>query len=304
MKKILKIASINDVHNFFHLEKTKHPLICVLRIDEVLQNFHIDKLRYSLDLYQVSLKGSCPYTITNYGRNSYDFQGGTLVFSAPGQVLEYKYNKDNSTNDEGWTLLFHRDLIRKSELGKKIDQYSFFSYATNEALHLSAEEQRIITQIIEKIEQEINNNIDAHSHTLMISSIELLLNYTTRFYDRQFYTRTTVNQDVLASFEQLLNDYYKSDDIDKNGIPTVQFCGEILNISPKYLSDLLRKETGKGAQEHIHTFIIDKAKNILLNSNKSISEIAYKLGFEYPQYFSKIFKKRTKMSPSEFRNLN
>lgn len=303
MKEIININSISEVHNFFGLEKPKHPLISVLRVNEQLQNMDIENFKYSLGLYQISLKDNCPFTITNYGRNSYDFQEGTMIFTAPNQVLEYQKTNNDKT-DNGWSVIFHPDLIRKSELGKKIDNYSFFSYATNEALHLSDEEQKTVTQIAEKIEKEFNNNIDAHSQTLIISNLELLLNYCTRFYDRQFFTRTNLNKDIVAQFEQLLKDYYKSERHIKIGIPTVQYCGESLNLSPKYLSDLLRKETGRNTQDHIHRFVINKAKNILLNTNNSVSEIAYDLGFEYPQYFSKIFKKRVKMSPSEFRNLN
>lgn len=303
MKEIININSISEVHSFFGLEKPKHPLISVLRVNEQFKNMDIEGFKYSLGLYQVSLKGNCPFVINNYGRNSYDFQEGTMVFIAANQVLEFQKN-DNDISNEGWTILFHPDLIRKSELGKKIDDYSFFSYATNEALHLSDEEQKTVTEIAEKIEKEFNNNIDAHSQTLMISNLELLLNYCTRFYDRQFFTRTNLNQDIVVQFEQFLKNYYKSDKPVEIGIPTVQYCGEALNLSSKYLSDLLRKETGRNTQDHIHRFVINKAKNILLNSKDSVSEIAYNLGFEYPQYFSKIFKKRVKMSPSEFRSLN
>lgn len=303
MKEIININSISEVHHFFGLEKPKHPLISVLHINNKLQHLEIENFRYSLGLYQISLKGNCPFTISNYGRNSYDFQEGTMVFIAPNQVLEFQKN-ENDTSEEGWTILFHPDLIRKSELGKKINNYSFFSYATNEALHLSEEEQKTITEITQKIKKEYNNNIDAHSQTLIISNLELLLNYCTRFYDRQFFTRTNLNKDIVAKFEQFLISYYISNKPTEIGIPTVQHCGETLNLSPKYLSDLLRKETGRNTQDHIHCFVINKAKNILLNSNDSVSEIAYQLGFEYPQYFSKIFKKRVKMSPSEFRNLN
>lgn len=300
MKDIIKIESISETHQFLGLAKPKHPLISVIRIGDVLNDLKVDNLRYSSGLYQISLKDNCPFTIVNYGRNSYDYQEGTMVFTAPNQVLEFKENK-LTKEDKGWTLAFHPDLIRKSELGKKMEKYSFFSYASNEALHLSDEERNTITEIVEKIEKEFSNNIDAHSQTLIISNLELLLNYCIRFYDRQFYTRTNLNQDIASQFEQLLKDYYKKEKQLEIGIPTVQYCGEAMNISPKYLSDLLRKETGQSTQDHIHQYIIEKAKNRLLNSNESASEIAYALGFEYPQYFSKIFKKRTTMSPNEFR---
>lgn len=300
MKEIIKLNSISETHHFLGLEKPKHPLISVLRFGEVLQNFDVDNIKYTLGLYQISLKDNCPFTIVNYGRNSYDYQEGTMVFTAPNQVLEFTQEAVAEV-DEGWTLVFHPDLIRKSELGKKIENYSFFAYASNEALHLSDEERKTVTEIVEKIEKEFSNNIDTHSQTLIISNLELLLNYCVRFYDRQFYTRTNLNQDIASKFEQLLKDYYKQEKQLALGIPTVQYCGEAMNMSPKYLSDLLRKETGQSTQDHIHQYIINKAKNRLLNSNESASEIAYHLGFEYPQYFSKIFKKKTTMSPNEFR---
>lgn len=301
MNEIVKLNTVSEVHQFLGLTKPKHPLISVFRNGEVIKNLKVDHVKYALGLYQISLKDNCPFTIVRYGRNSYDFQEGTMVFTAPNQVIELR-KEEEVHEDKGWTLIFHPDLIRKSDLGKKIDRYSFFSYSSNEALHLSDEERNTVTEIVDKIEREYSNNIDSHSQTLIISNLELLLNYCLRFYDRQFYTRTNLNQDVASEFEQMLKDYYKEDKQLEYGIPTVQYCGEAMHMSPKYLSDLLRKETGRGTQNHIHDFIIERAKNQLLNSNKSVSEIAYDLGFEYPQYFSKMFKKKTSMSPNEFRH--
>lgn len=300
MKDIIKIETISETHQFLGLVKPKHPLISVIRIGDVMQNIEVNNLKYSLGLYQISLKDNCPFTIVNYGRNSYDYQEGTMVFTAPNQVLEFK-KAEIAEEDKGWTLAFHPDLLRKSELGRKMDNFSFFSYASNEALHLSDEERNTVTEIVVKIEKEFSNNIDAHSQTLIVSNLELLMNYCVRFYDRQFYTRTNLNQDIASQFEQLLKDYYNEEKQLELGIPSVQYCGEAMNMSPKYLSDLLRKETGQSTQDHIHQYIIEKAKTKLLNSNESASEIAYALGFEYPQYFSKIFKKKTTMSPNEFR---
>jgi YesN/AraC family two-component response regulator len=301
MKEIVKLETIAEVHQFLGLEKPKHPLISVLRIGNVLRNLEVDNIKYALGLYQISLKDNCAYTIAQYGRNTYDYQEGTMVFTAPNQVLEFK-KAEIVKEDKGWTIAFHPDLIRKPELAKRMDGFSFFSYTSNEALHLSDDERKTLSEITQKIEEEYSKNIDAHSQRLIISNIELLLNYCVRFYDRQFYTRTNFNQDIVSQFEQLLKSYYASKKQLELGIPTVQFCGGALNMSPKYLSDLLRKETGKGAQDHIHHFIIEKAKNSLLNSNKSTSEIAYNLGFDYPQYFSRIFKKKTTMSPTRFRH--
>jgi len=300
MKEIIKLETISQVHRFLGLENPKHPLISVLRFSEVTQDLDIDKLKYNIGLYQISLKDNCQFTIKNYGRNSYDYEEGTMVFTAPDQVLEFT-KEGVAEEDKGWTLLFHPDLIRKSELGKRINEYSFFSYAAYEALHVSDEERNTVTDIATKIESEFSNNIDAHSQILIISNLELLLNYCVRFYDRQFYTRTNLNQDISSQFKQFLRAYYEEEKQLEHGIPSVQYCGEALHLSPKYLSDLLRKETGQSTQDHIHSYVIEQAKNSLLNSKQSTSEIAYSLGFEYPQYFSKVFKKKTSMSPSEYR---
>lgn len=297
---ILHIESIHEIHEFLGLGKPRHPLISVFKFGKDQSQELKENFNYSLGLYQISIKGNCPYTISKYGRNSYDFQECSMIFTSPNQVLEV--NKAYQIEDDDcWTLVFHPDLIRKSQLGKRIDKYSFFNYASNEALQLSEEERQTITDISEKIIKEYSNNIDSHSQTLIISNLELLLNYSVRFYDRQFYTRTNLNKDLVSEFEEVLKAYYKSDKQLKSGIPTVQYCADALTISPRYLSDLLRKETGKSTQEHIHHFIIEKAKTSLLDSSKSSSEIAYDLGFEYPQYFSKLFKKGTSMSPMEYR---
>ncbi|MFC6268147.1 helix-turn-helix domain-containing protein [Frigoriflavimonas asaccharolytica] len=301
MKEIITINSISELHDFFGLEKPKHPLVSVVRLAKELKDLDIEKFKYSVGLYQISLKDNCPFTITNYGRNSYDYQEGSMVFMAPNQVLEVEKQNVNR-EDTGWSIVFHPDLIRKSELGKKIGQYSFFEYSSNEALHLSDEERTTVTEIALKIEREFNSNLDAHSQILIISNLELLLNYCVRFYDRQFFTRTNLNQDFVSQFEQVIKEYYKANKQIEFGIPTVQYCGEAMNMSPKYLSDLLRKETGQSTQDHIHQYIIEKAKNQLLNTTESASEIAYALGFEYPQYFSKMFKKKTAMSPNEYRH--
>lgn len=300
MKEIIKINSISEVHAYFGLEKPKHPLISILRIAGKVNDIDFENFKYSLGLYHISLKDNCSYAITNYGRNSYDYQEGSMIFIAPNQVLEFEKQNINA-NDTGWTIMFHPDLIRKSELSKKMEHFSFFEYTSNEALHLSDEERSTVTEITSKIEKEFSTNIDAHSQTLIISNLELLLNYCVRFYDRQFFTRTNLNKDLASNFKQLLKEYYATNKQQELGIPSVQFCGEAMNMSPKYLSDLLKKETGQSTQDHIHQYIIEKAKNKLLNSTESASQIAYALGFEYPQYFSTIFKKKTSMSPNEYR---
>ncbi len=302
MSEIIRVNTISQVQEFFGLDKPKHPLVTVYEHKNLTQNKDFIGKTIAFDLYQVTFK-MCSVGSFGYGRNTYDFQEGTLVFMQPGQVFTiHEWEKEDV--EGGWSLLFHPDLIRKSELGINIDNYNFFSYDVHEALHLSDDEKKTIAELIDKIKKEYNQNIDKHSQKLIISNIELILDYCTRFYDRQFYTRTNMNKDAVSKFEQLLKNYYSSDLPLEQGLPTVKYCGNELNMSPNYLSDMLKKETGRNAQEHVHHYIVDKAKTILLSSTETISQIAYGLGFEYPQHFSKVFKKKTGMSPAEYRNLN
>ena len=301
MKNIIRIETISQIHEAIGIHKPKHPLVSVIPM-EYLSGYDYGDATYVLDLYQVSLKSGVAGSMV-YGRNSYDFQEGTMVFSKPNQSMSYA---DSEPTDEGkgWTLFFHPDLIRKSEFGRNIDMFTFFSYETTEALHLSEDERQSLTELVNKIENEYNQNIDKHSQELIISNIELLLKYCNRFYDRQFYTRTNLNKDFVSKFERLLISYFKSERPLEYGLPTVKQCALEMNMSSHYLSDMLKKETGKNAQEHIHLFLIDKAKTQLLSSKESISQIAYGLGFEYPQHFSILFKKKTGMSPVEYRKVN
>ncbi len=302
MQDIIKATSITHAHEMFGLDKPKHPLVSVFQHRDSNFSELPSGLRFSANMYHIMMKEGVSGSI-GYGRNSYDFQEGTIIFIGPGQVITS--NSDHITeNASGWSLVFHPDLIRNSELGKKIDNYGFFSYDVTEALHLSDEERQTITNLTGKIENEYNQNIDKHSQNLIISNIQLILDYCTRYYDRQFYTRTNLNKDVVSKFEYLLKEYFNTGKPTELGLPSVKYCGKEMNMSPNYLSDLLKKETGKNAQEHIHFFMLEKAKTLLLNSAESIGEIAYGLGFEYPQHFSKIFKKKTGMSPAEYRNLN
>ncbi|HAD14019.1 MAG TPA: hypothetical protein DCF33_16465 [Saprospirales bacterium] len=204
----------------------------------------------------------------------------------------------------GCALFFHPDLIKGTSLAGKMKDYHFFSYDVTEALHLSEKEKMILFDCVQKIEQELQENIDSHSQTLIVSNIELLLNYCTRYYGRQFITRKNVNTDIVAQVEQLLQDYLRSEALKQMGLPSVKYLAEKVHLSPNYLSDLLKKETGKNAQDHIHYQLIEEAKTVLLLSNASVSEIAYDLGFEYTQYFSKLFKQKTGLTPSEYRSLN
>jgi AraC-like DNA-binding protein len=298
------INSISQAHEAVGLPKPKHPLVTVVKTADYRSVVDFRGVKVVNNLYEITLKQpGCGNLM--YGKNSYDYEDGTLVFTAPGQVtiFEGEMPTDNETN-KGWTLAFHPDLIRKSSLADKMSQYSFFNYEVNEALHLSEDELKTIEELLDKIVKEYSQNLDRHSQNLIISNIELLLDYCTRFYDRQFYTRSNLNLDYVSKFEKLLKRYYETEEVDEKGLPSVQYLAKELNFSSNYLNDLLKKETGKTAKEHIHLFVIEKAKNKLLNSKISISEIGYSLGFEYPQHFSNLFKSKTGFSPSEYRNLN
>lgn len=298
------INSISQAHQSVGLPAPRHPLVSVVKTVDFRPDIDFNGLKIINNLYQITLKSKgCGNLL--YGKNSYDYEEGTLIFTAPGQVTVFEGElQPGNEIDNGWTLAFHPDLIRKSKLADRISQYSFFNYEVNEALHLSEEELKTIEELLDKIVKEYSQNLDKHSQNLIVSNIELLLDYCTRFYDRQFYTRSNLNLDFVSKFEKLLKRYYQSGEVEEKGLPTVQYLARHLNFSSNYLSDLLKKETGKTAQEHIHLFIIEQAKNKLLNSKSSISEIGYSLGFEYPQHFSNLFKLKTGFSPSEYRNLN
>ncbi|WP_114821586.1 helix-turn-helix domain-containing protein [Chryseobacterium sp. KLBC 52] len=301
MKPIINIQSISDINNFVQ-HKTRHPLVTVIdfgKMDDQME----EGIRISCDFYSVMFKNYCANNM-RYGRQSYDFQEGSLVCIAPKQVVTMDTEIIKKENMMGWGLFFHPDLLRGTSLGMKMKDYTFFSYETSEALHLSDKEKEILYDCIQKIETELQENIDHHSQTLIVSNIELLLNYCQRYYGRQFITRKNSNRDIVAQVENVLKGYFFSDTLKMEGLPTVSDLADKVNLSPNYLSDLLKKETGMNTKDHIHHFLIEEAKNILLSSNKSISEIAYELGFEYPQYFSKLFKQKTGNTPQEFRNLN
>ena len=304
MTKTISLNSVSQVHRFLGLPDTKHPLVTVIQSKNINSTEKFSDVRIEMNLYLIILKqGTCG--TMNYGRNSYDYEQGTLMFTAPGQVRKFLEDDDyDSANQEGWILAFHPDLIRKSDLGEKIGSYTFFNYETHEALHLSNVERQTIEELIDKIKKEYSQNLDKHSLHLINSNIGLVLDYCLRFYDRQFYTRTNLNLDAISKFEKVLNSYYETSKAYDIGLPTVSYCAKELNLSNSYLSDLLKKETGKTAQEHIHLFIIEKAKINLLNSTDSVSQIGYNLGFEYPQHFSNLFKSKTGFTPREYRNVN
>jgi AraC-like DNA-binding protein len=283
-------------------EKPQHPLISIVDFSLVKTKNMSDNLKVVSSLYSIMMKGASCGDL-KYGRKAYDFQEGTLFCMAPDQVITVG-SKDESDSYSGWGLFFHPDLIRKSSLAKKINEYNYFSYEVNESLHLSDQEKINLMELLTRIKSEYSNNLDHYSNDLIISSLELFLNYCNRYYGRQFITRSSYNKDILTKLENLLKDYFNTDKAEKLGIPTVKYCAEQLNFSPNYLSDLIKKESGKSVQEHIHYRLIEKAKTKLLSSTSSISEIANELGFEYSQYFSKIFKSKTGLSPIEYRNLN
>jgi AraC-like DNA-binding protein len=300
MNEIIQIKTISEIHRFLNIEKPLHPLISVCKHNPDM-NLKTTNMKVSFDFYIISLKSDIKGSI-NYGRNTYDFEEGTMLFSAPGQV--FNITGEPIIDLKGWTLFIHPDLLSKSNLHQAIQQYNFFSYDANEALHISDKEKVVLTEFVGNIKNEIAQNLDRHSQDLIIHNIESILKYSERFYDRQFLTRTNKNKDFISQFERYLKNYFNSESIAANGMPTTDQCGKALNMSGHYLSDLLKLETGKTIKEHIHLKLIDKAKHQLLNSTISVKTLAYDLGFEYPQYFSRLFKNKTGMSPSEYRNLN
>lgn len=301
MNEIIHIENISEVNKLLGQEEPRHPLIGIVDFSKI--NFtQFGGFKFSMGFYTIMLKNLCPGNM-RYGRNYFDFQEGSLFFSAPNQVITME-NPDDTKDVYGWGLIFHPELLRGTSLSAKMKDYSYFSYALYEALHLSELEKQKLTDIVEDLKTELEVHMDKHSKKLIVSTLELLLNYCDRYYDRQFITRTETNKDVISEFEDLLGHYFESEILQDLGFPSVKYFAEQLHLSPNYLSDLLKKETGKNGTEHIQLQVIELAKDKLLSSTVSISEIAYELGFEYPQYFSKLFKKNTGFSPAEFRNLN
>ncbi|MFA6060599.1 MAG: AraC family transcriptional regulator [Taibaiella sp.] len=292
------IKSISEYHALLGVEKPQHPLISLISHEDI-KNYTDEKLKNkTYDFYTISRKMNYTGTM-RYGQHYYDFQEGAMVFHGPNQVIVSEL-ADN-VNLQGWTMLIHPDFIRAYPLAAKITQFGFFSYAVHEALHLSDKEATIVEEVMDTIRKEYSSRIDVYSQDILISQIELLLNYCNRFYNRQFITRRTANSELLINFEKLINDYFEGDNLSSNGIPSVQYFATELNMSANYLSDMLRSLTGQSTQQHIHDKLIEKAKHILTSTNMTVSEIAYELGFEYPQSFSKLFKNKTSFTPLEFR---
>lgn len=297
MEDIINFKSIKE-YNTFNNNETLHPLVSVVHLDKADRR-KLSRLRY--EFYTIFLK-KIHCGDLRYGLDNYDYEEGTLIFLAPGQVIGQ--SGEEYYQPQGIALVFHPDLIVGTTLAKTIGNYHFFSYAVNEALHLSDQERRIIQDCFTKIEYELQHAIDKHSKQLIISNIELFLNYCTRFYDRQFITREHVNKGILSRFEQLLDGYFSSDRPQMTGLPSVSWFADELNLSPNYFGDLIKKETGISAQEYIQSKVIHIAKEKMFDTNKSISEIAFDLGFKYPQHFTRLFKQKTGVTPVEYRNLN
>jgi len=296
-KSLHKFETLSDAHRAFGLPHPKHPLISMIKGApswlELNQPSH-----HVLSFYKISYKPKLGGKL-KYGQGYYDFNEGGLLFASPGQVIGDGENGGPVCSE--FTLLIHPDFFLGYPIAKKISQYGFFSYAANETLHLSENEKDTIISIFRIMEEELNSRIDDFSQDVVISQIELLLNYANRFYKRQFITRKIVNHDLLQRLEDLLAGYFSNEYALSKGIPTVQFLAENLHLSPSYLSDMLRALTGQNAQQHIHDKLIEKAKEKLSTTTLSVSEIAYELGFEHPQSFSKLFKTKTNLSPLEFR---
>ncbi|MBC3539307.1 helix-turn-helix domain-containing protein [Rufibacter sediminis] len=296
------IQSLSEFHRFLSVGAPLHPLVSVVHVSELHAIQSDIWKRFTATFYTISLKYNIQSKI-KYGQNYYDFENGTMTFTAPNQVQSVEVETSNSFNGTmgtGYVLMFHPDFLGKHPLANNIKAYSFFSYSVNEALHLSEKEESNVIAIFKKIEEEYQH-IDQQTQSIILSQIDLLLNYSIRFYERQFITRQTSKNDLLTQTENFINAYFNSDEGLQKGLLTVEYLASQLNLSSNYLSDALRSLTGQSAQQHIHEKLVAKAKEYLTTSNLTVAEIAYNLGFERPQSFNKLFKNKTEMSPLEFR---
>ncbi|MEO5999263.1 MAG: helix-turn-helix transcriptional regulator [Chitinophagaceae bacterium] len=294
-----RIKTISQYHQLRNLPKPQHPLISVLKFEDMEMQPAVGGESIISDYYSVALKRT--NAKLRYGQQKYDFDEGVLAFIEPNQILSVVVEENEVIQHSGWLLIFHPDFLWNTPLAKKITAYDFFGYQLSEALHLSDKEEAMLTAIIENISQEYHANIDKFSQDVIIAQLELLLTYSERFYQRQFITRKITNHTMLDRLENLLSSYFKSDNVAAKGLPTVQYISEQLNISANYLSRLLKTLTGQSTQQFIHDKVIDVAKGKLSTTDLSVNEIAYELGFEHPQSFSKLFKSKTNFSPSGFR---
>ncbi len=294
------IKTISQYHQWVGLLKPAHPLISLISFDLSKQWHYKESVSLVNDFYSIALKRNFNGKI-KYGQQEYDFDEGIMTFMSPGQVLSIQMKPGEELKHSGWLLLIHPDFLWNTPLAKTIKQYEFFSYSVNEALFLSDKEEATIINILQNIQQEYHSNIDKYSQSIIIAQLELLLSYAERFYNRQFITRKIANHQVLEQLEETLDAYFATDDLATRGLPSVQYISEKLHISPNYLSSLLTSLTGQSTQQHLHNKLIEKAKEKLSATQLSVSEIAYELGFEHPQSFSRLFKMKTNVSPLEFR---
>ena len=303
MEKIYSINNISD-YNADNNHKTLNPLVSVIDFSKANKREWgtVRSIKFQYNMYCIYLK-DVKCGDMKYGRHYYDYQAGTLAFFAPGQVSVVE-NPGSPYQPIGYGLIFHSDFLLGTPLGKNIRNYKFFDYESNEALHLSDDERKMILDCFAKIDFELNQPIDKHSKKLIASNIELFLDYCQRFYDRQFITRETINIGILEKFEALLNNYFQSDKPHTIGLPSVNYCAEALHLSANYFGDLIKKATGKSAQEYIHLKIIEVAKNKIFITDKTVNEIAFDLGFKYPQHFTRFFKQQVGHTPKAYRNLN
>ncbi|MGB8190686.1 MAG: helix-turn-helix domain-containing protein [Chitinophagaceae bacterium] len=295
MDNMQRFETIND-YNVFNNNETLHPLVSIVDLSRASPRTTSNMY---FGFYTVFLK-EVKCGDLRYGKNTYDYQEGTLVFIGPGQVVGVD-DTGVTYQPKGYALIFHPDLIHGTSLGRHIQEYTFFGYQSNEALHLSERERKLVLDCFSKIEYELQHAIDKHSKKLIVDNIELFLNYCVRFYDRQFITRDNAHKGILERFENLLNDYFQTDKPQTTGLPSVAYCAGELNLSANYFGDLIKKETGKTAQEHIQSKVIDVAKELIFDHSKSVAQIAYELGFKYPQHFARLFKQRVGQSPNEYR---
>ena len=299
-KQPYKIKTITEFHRLRGLPTPEHPLISVVDYGAVKHSPEYNLVSWVFDFYSISLKRNF-HAKLKYGQQAYDFDEGIMYFLAPGQVLRVEVEPNATSGHSGWILLVHPDFLWNTPLAKTIKQYEYFDYSVNEALFLSEKEEATLNGIIHNIQQEYHANIDQFSQDIIIAQLELLLTYSERFYHRQFLTRKITNHQILDRLEVILTDYFNGDDLIEKGLPTVQYIAEALSVSPNYLSGLLKVLTGQSTQQHTHDKLIEKAKEKLSTTDLSVSEIAYDLGFQHSQSFSKLFKSKTDLSPLEFR---
>lgn len=299
-RQLYRVKTISEFHRLKGLSQPEHPLISIVNYAEIHRPADISEINWVYDFYQISIKRGINAKM-KYGQDEYDFDEGVVFFGAPNQIFRIEPNANPTTDRSGWILLIHPDFFWNTSLANGIKQYEFFDYSVNEALFLSAKEEKILNDIIKNIKQEYHENIDRFSKQIIISQIESLLNYSDRFYNRQFITREKSSHQILERLEKIFIDFYKSDDLISQGLPTAQYIADKLNVSPKYLSSVMKVYTGQSIQPYIHDKLIEKAKEKLSTTNLSVSEISYQLGFEHSQSFSKLFKAKTSFTPLEFR---